>query len=324
MKAKPGKVVASRPTVSVIGIGGAGCSIVTYLSQAGIAGAKTIAAATDIDHLVLQRADRRILIGKKTCRGKGCGGLPETGEKCARESRRHIRKELKGSDIVFIVAGLGGGTGSGSAPVVAEIAHKLGALTIACMTLPFEVEHLRRETARESIKALLELCDSVVLLDNSRLCRASGKLPLKTAFAAANGLIGAFIRGITETISQPSLVNLDLGDLKSVLEKGGISSFGIGEAEGFDRVEKAIARAVKAPLLNIPQRSCAHGLLIQITGGKDMTLDEVAKVGELMVQHVPCIGKIIWGANVDDSMDGRIRVMALFAGVGDLLSIPSP
>jgi len=307
---------ASRPSVAVIGLGGAGCNIITYLSQKRIAGAKTIAANTDINNLFLQRADKRMLIGKERCRGKGCGGFPEAGAECARESAADIEKELEGSNIIFIVAGLGGGTGSGAGPVVAEIARSMNALTIACLTMPFEVEYLRRENAKESIRALSGLCDSVVLIDNTKLRKVAGKLPLKTAFAVANALIGAFIKSVTETITQPSLMNLDFADLKAVLEKGGVSSFGIGEADGEGRVEKAVQRAIEAPLLDIPDLSAAHGLLIQITGGQEMTLDEVARVGELMAERVKC-EKIIWGANVDDAMTGRIRVMSLFASVGN-------
>ncbi len=308
---------ASRPSVAVIGLGGAGCNIITYLSQKSIAGAKIIAANTDITHLVLQRADKLLLMGKERSRGKGCGGFPEVGAECARESAEEIRKELEGSSIIFIVGGLGGGTGTGSAPVVAEISRSMGAVTIACMTLPFEIESLRRENAKKAIASLSQTCDSVVLIDNTKLRKVAGKLPLKAAFAVANALIGSFIKGVSETITEPSLMNLDFADLKAVLEKGGVSSFGIGEAEGIDRVEKSVLRAIDAPLLEIPDLSSAHGLLIHITGGQDMTLEEVARVGELMAKHVPGTKRIIWGAKVDDTMTGRIRIMALFASVGN-------
>ncbi len=307
---------ASRPSVAVIGLGGAGCNMITYLWQRGILGAKTIAANTDINHLVLQHADKRMLIGKERCRGKGCGGFPEIGAECARESIEELKKELQEINIVFIVAGLGGGTGSGAAPVVAEISRNLGALTIACLTMPFEIESLRRGNAKKTIQALSELCDSVVLLDNTKLRKVAGKLPLKTAFAVANALIGTFIKGITEIITQPSLMNLDFADLRAVLEKRGISSFGIGEADGQDRVEKAVQLAMDAPLLDIPDISSTHGLLIHITGGQEMTLEEVAKVGEMIAERVHC-ERIIWGANVEDAMTGRIRVTALFASVGN-------
>jgi cell division protein FtsZ len=313
---------ASRPTVTIIGLGGAGCNVTTYLAEKKVAGAKIIGANTDINHLVLQRADKLMLLGKKTSRGKGCGGFPEVGMQCATESSEEIKKELEGSNIVFIVAGLGGGTGTGTAPVVAEISHAMGAVTIACLTLPFEIEQMRRQNALDAIHSLETTCDSVVLIDNTRLRKFAGKLPLKTAFAVANSLVGALIKSITETITEPSLMNLDFADLKAVLEKGGISSFGVGEAEGLERVRKAVNRAVTTPLLDTPEISSPHGLLINIIGGGDMTLDEVAEIGELMAQHVPDTKKIIWGAKVDEAMTGRIRIIALFSSIGNPFDRP--
>ncbi|VVB94243.1 Cell division protein FtsZ 1 [uncultured archaeon] len=307
---------AARPSVAVIGLGGAGCNIITYLSKKSIAGAKIIAANSDISHLILQQADKLLLIGKERCRGKGCGGFPEAGAECALESTEDIKKELEGINIVFIVAGLGGGTGTGSAPVVAGIAKSLGALTIACLTMPFEVELLRRENARKAIHSLSGTCDSVVLIDNTKLRKFAGKLPLRTAFAVANALIGAMIKSVTETITEPSLINLDFADIKSVLEKGGISSFGIGEGGGENRIEKAAGQAIAAPLLEIPDITSSYGLLLSIRGGQDMTLEEVAKIGELMSRRVPN-AKVIWGARVDETMTGRISITALFASVGN-------
>jgi cell division protein FtsZ len=167
--------------VAVIGLGGAGSNIITYLSEKNIAGAKIIAANSDISHLVLQHADKLMLLGKERSRGKGCGGFPEVGAECARESADDIRKELEGANIIFIVAGLGGGTGTGSAPVVAQISRSMGALTIACMTMPFEIEALRRQNAKKAIRALSETCYSVVLIDNTKLRKFAGNLPLKTS-----------------------------------------------------------------------------------------------------------------------------------------------
>ncbi len=307
---------AARPSVAVIGLGGAGCNIITYLSKKTISGAKIIAANTDISHLVLQQADKLLLIGKERCRGKGCGGFPEAGAECALESTEDIKKELEGINIVFVVAGLGGGTGTGSAPVVADIAKSLGALTIACLTIPFEVELVRRENARKAIHSLAGTCDSVVLIDNTKLRKFAGKLPLRTAFAVANALIGAMIKSVTEIVTEPSLINLDFADIKSVLEKGGISSFGIGEGDGEKRIEKAAGQAIEAPFLEIPDITSSYGLLLSIRGGQDMTLEEVAKVGELMSRRVPG-AKVIWGARVDEAMTGRISITALFASVGN-------
>lgn len=308
---------ASRPTVAVIGLGGAGCNIITYLSKKNIAGAKTIAAHTDISHLVLQKAHKLLLMGKEKSRGKGCGGFPEVGAACARESAEDIKREIEGFNIVFIVAGLGGGTGTGSAQVVADIANSLGALTISCLTLPFEIESMRREHAKKAVQVLSGICDSVIIIDNTKLREFAGNLPLKTAFAVANSLIGALIKNVSETITEPCLMNLDFADLKAVLEKKGIASFGIGEAEGSDRIEKAVQRAISMPILEIPDITASYGLLIQITGGQDMTLDEVAKIGELMAQRLPNTKRVIWGAKIEDAMTGRIRIMALFTSVGN-------
>ncbi len=183
--------------------------------------------------------------------------------------------------------------------------------------MPFEIENLRRQNSIKAIKALEENCDSIVLIDNTKLRKVAGKLPLKAAFAVANGLIAVLIKSITETITEPSLMNLDFADLKAILEKGGVSSFGLGEAEGPDRIEKGVMKAISAPLLDIPEVSTSYGLLVSIVGGGDMTLDEVAKVGELMTQHVPNIKRITWGAKVDDNMTGRIRIIALFSSVGN-------
>jgi cell division protein FtsZ len=308
---------AARPKVTVVGLGGAGCNITTYLSEKGMAGAKIIAVNSDISHLVLQRADKFILIGKKTCRGKGCGGFPEMGMQCAYESEEDIGRELEGTNIVFIVAGLGGGTGTGSVPVVAKIAKSTGALAIVCLTMPFEIEYLRRKNSINAIKTLEENCDSIVLIDNTKLRKVAGNLPLKAAFAIANELIAELIKSLTEIITEPSLINLDFADLKTVLEKGGVSSFGVGEGEGQDRLEKGVMKAISAPLLDIPDISSSYGLLISIVGGKDMTLDEVAKVGELMTQHVPSTKRIVWGAKVDDNLTGKMRIVALFSSVGN-------
>jgi len=308
---------ASRPTVAVIGLGGAGCNIITYLSKKNIAGAKIIAAHTDISHLVLQNAHKFLLMGKEKSRGKGCGGFPEVGAACARESAEDIKREIEGFNIVFIVTGLGGGTGTGSAPVVADIARSLGALTISCLTMPFEIESMRREHAKKAVQVLSEICDSVIIIDNTKLREFAGNLPLKTAFAVANSLIGALIKNVSETITETCLMNLDFADLKAVLEKKGIASFGIGEAEGSGRIEKAVQRAISMPILEIPDITASYGLLIQITGGQDMTLDEVAKVGELMAQRLPNTKRVIWGAKIEDAMTGRIRIMALFTSVGN-------
>jgi len=308
-------IKAARPGVAVIGLGGAGSNIVTWIKEKGISGAKLIAANTDAAHLGISKADKLLLIGMKLCKGRGCGGYPEIGAEAVKESMDMIKEELLDSDLVFIVAGFGGGTGTGAAPVIAKLTRDAGALTIGCVTVPFTIEMARREKAREGVDKLRENCDTVVLIDNDRLRHVAGDLPLKPALGVANELVGSFVKNITETISLPSLMNIDYADLRTITERGGISSIGIGEGEGENRVSKAVAQALATPLLDITDISFSKGVLVHIAGGEDMTLEEVAKVGEMVGEKVPHTTKIAWGARVDPALQGRVRVMAVLTGV---------
>ncbi len=309
-------VKAAKPSIAVIGLGGAGCNIITWIALKGMAGGRIIAANTDINHLTtMSKADKLILLGKKLCKGYGCGGSPEMGTEATRENLPEIKAALQDINLLFLVAGMGGGTGSGAIPVVAGVARELGILTIACLTIPFKIEMARREKAREAIKALTESCDSIIVIDNSKLSEIAGDLPLKDALAVANALVGDFVRNITETITQPSLVNLNFADLRTVMERGGISAIGIGEGDGEDRISKAVSRALEVPLLDISDISATYGVLIHIVGGEDMTLEEVAVVGERIVEKMPDTRHVIWGARVDSSLTGRVRIMAVLTGI---------
>ncbi len=305
----------AKPSVAVVGLGGAGCNITTWIAEKGITGGRIIAANTDVNHLYVQKADKVILLGEKLCKGHGCGGYPEMGAQATRENTAELRAELEGSNLVFLVAGLGGGTGTGAIPVVAEITRSLNALTIGCVTIPFTIEMSRREKAREAIKLLAESCDSVVIIDNSKLREVAGNLPLKEALNVANALVGAFVKNLTDTITQPSLVNLDYADLRAVMERGGISSIGIGEGDGAERVIKAVSQAIATPLLDVTNFDNCYGVLIHIVGGEDLTLEEVAVTGELIMDKVPNTKRIIWGAKVDNNLTGKVRVMAVMTGV---------
>lgn len=310
------KVKAARPAITVVGLGGAGCNIVTWIADKKLAGGRIIAANTDAAHLsTMTRADKLMLLGEKLCRGHGCGGFPERGAEAAKENLAEIKEELKGTNLLFLVAGLGGGSGTGGMPVFAQAGRELGALTIGCVTIPFTIEMARREKAREAIKALAEVCDSIVVIDNSKLREVAGNLPLKEALAVANALVGSFVKNVTDTITQPSLVNLDYADLRAVMERGGISSIGIGEGDGANRVDKAVAQAISTPLLDITDISTAYGVLIHIVGGEDMTLEEVAVAGEQITSKVPNTKRVIWGAKVDNTLTGVVRVMAVLTGV---------
>ncbi len=306
---------AAKPSVAVVGLGGAGCNITTWIAEKGIAGGRIIAANTDVNHLYVQKADKLIILGEKLCKGHGCGGYPEMGAQATKESIDELKTELEGSNLVFLVAGLGGGTGTGAIPVVADITRELGALTIGCVTIPFTIEMARREKAREAINLLAQSCDSVVIIDNSKLREVAGNLPLKQALDVANALVGSFVKNLTDTITQPSLVNLDYADLRAVMERGGVSSIGIGEGDGVDRVSKAVAQAISTPLLDVRDIAASYGVLIHIVGGEDLTLEEVAVTGEMIMDKVPNTKRIIWGAKVDDTLTGKVRVMAVLTGV---------
>lgn len=305
----------AKPSVAVVGLGGAGCNITTWIAEKGMTGGRIIAANTDVNHLYVQKADKVILLGEKLCKGHGCGGYPEMGAQATRESAEELKAELEGTNLVFLVAGLGGGTGTGAISVAAEITRSLNALTIGCVTIPFTIEMSRREKAREAVKLLAESCDSVVIIDNSKLREVAGNLPLKDALNVANALVGAFVKNITDTITQPSLVNLDYADLRAVMERGGISSIGIGEGDGAERVVKAVSQAISTPLLDVTNFSNCYGVLIHIVGGEDLTLEEVAVTGELIMDKVPNTKRIIWGAKVDNNLTGKVRVMAVLTGV---------
>lgn len=310
------KVKSSRPSVTVIGLGGAGCNITTWLAENKLVGGKIIAANTDATHLsTMSEADEHILLGEKLCRGHGCGGYPERGAESVREKLAKVRESIEGTNLLFLVAGLGGGTGTGAIPVIADLAKELGALTVACVTIPFDIEMSRREKARNAVGKLADVCDSTVVIDNSKLREVAGNLPLKEALSVANALVGAFIKNLTDTITQPSLVNLDYADLRAVMERGGISSIGIGEGEGEFRVEKAVSQAISTPLLDVENVEGAYGVLVHIAGGEDMTLDEVSAAGEMIMDRVPNTKRIIWGAKVDTSIVESVRVMAVLTGV---------
>ncbi len=306
---------AAKPSVAVVGLGGAGCNITTWIAEKGIVGGRIIAANTDVNHLYVQKADKVILLGEKLCKGHGCGGYPEMGAQATNENIAELKAELEGSNLVFLVAGLGGGTGTGAMPVVATLTRELGALTIGCVTIPFTIEMARRERAREAITLLAQSCDSVVIIDNSKLREVAGNLPLKEALNVANALVGSFVKNLTDTITQPSLVNLDYADLRAVMERGGISSIGIGEGDGEDRVSKAVAQAISTPLLDVRDIADSYGVLIHIVGGEDLTLEEVAVTGEMIMDKVPNTKRIIWGAKVDNNLTGKVRVMAVLTGV---------
>jgi len=308
---------AAKPQVSVIGVGGAGCNIISWVKErkGGVSGAKLIAANTDATHLSIVKADRRILLGEKSSRGMCAGGYPERGEQAARESIEQIKKDTAGSNIVYVATGLGGGTGTGASWVIANALKPSGALMIGVVTLPFAVERFRYNNAKAGLVKLKAQCDTVVVIDNNKLAKVAGDLPLKEALGVANELVGEFVKGITETITTASLINIDFADLRAIMEKRGIAAMGVGEASGDDRIERAVQSALDAQLLDIKDSTKAFGVLIHVAGGDDITLDEVTQAGEMITRSLPPKARVVWGARVDPNLQGRVRVMVVLTGV---------
>ena len=298
----------------VVGTGGAGQNMVDWLYSKGIAGAEIVAVNTDLQDLKLKNADKKILVGKEVTRGLGAGGDPMKGAEAVKESVSEIKDALKGADMVFICAGMGGGTGTGAAPMVARVAKDMGAIVIGVVTMPFNIERARVDKAEFGLQQLRSVTDTVVVIDNNRLVKIAGNLPVKQAFAVANELISVMIKGIVEIISVPSLVNLDFADVKAIMTTGGVATVGMGTSDTNRRVEEAVEEALANPLLDIDY-SGATGALIHVTGGNDMTLEEIDRAGQLITQSLHQDANVIWGARVDESHSKRVTVMTIMTGV---------
>jgi len=307
-------VEIGQAKIRVIGVGGAGNNMVGWLYAKGIKGAEIIACNTDQQHLGIIDADRKFLIGKGVTRGLGCGGFPEKGAEAAKESLQELKECLKGSDMVFVCAGMGGGTGTGAAPIVAQVARDTGAIVIGTVTMPFKIERARVDKAEFGLQQLRDVSDTVIVIDNNRLVSIAGNLPIQQAFAVANELVATMIKGIVETIAIPSLVNLDYADVKAIMKNGGVAAIGVGASDTTNRVEEAVRGALQNPLLDINYQG-ATGALIHVIGGPDMTLDDINRVGELVTESLDQDANIIWGARVTDDMKGRLTVMTIITGV---------
>ncbi|MBU1203480.1 MAG: cell division protein FtsZ [Nanoarchaeota archaeon] len=309
-----GNITIGKASIKVVGVGGAGNNMISWLYQKGISGAEVFAVNTDQQHLDISEADNKVLIGASLTKGLGAGGYPNVGREAAKESLHIIKEMVKDSDMVFLCAGMGGGTGTGALPVIAEMAKESGSIVIGTVTMPLSLEKARIDKAEFGLQQLRQACDTVIVIDNMRLVKIAGNLPLKQAFAVANELISTMIKGIVEIIAVPSLVNLDYADVKAIMREGGVSVIGIGESDTERRVDESVKRALSNPLLDVSYNG-ATGALIHITGGEDLTLDEVNKVGEIVTESLDADAPVIWGARIDKDMHGKIRVMTIITGV---------
>jgi len=306
--------MVGQANIKVVGCGGAGGNMASWLYKKGIRGAEVICINTDKQHLDIHEADRKILIGRDLTKGLGAGGYPKVGTESAKESSTELKEALKGSDMVFICAGMGGGTGTGSAPVVAKIAKDMGAIVIGTVTMPFDLERARVDKAEFGLQELRAVSDSVIVIDNERLVAIAGNLPIQQAFAVANELVATMIKGIVETIAVPSLVNLDYADVKAIMSDSGVCAIGVGESDSEHRVEEATRRALTNPLLEVSYVG-ATGALIHVAGGQDLRLDEVSKIGDIVTEALDKDANVIWGARISDDMKDKVRVMTIIAGV---------
>ncbi|MEM4230485.1 MAG: cell division protein FtsZ [Candidatus Pacearchaeota archaeon] len=305
---------AGKANIKVFGVGGGGCNTVTWLFNKGINGAGIYALNTDALHLSITKADEKILIGKELTRGLGCGGYPQKGKEAAKETLSEIKKAVGGADMVFVVGGEGGGTGTGAMPVVAQIAKEAGAVVIGVVTMPFECEKARIDKAEFGLNELRENTDTVIVIDNNKLVDIAGNLPIEQAFAVANELVSTMIKGIVETITLPSLINLDYADVSAIMKNGDVAVIGIGESDTTDRVSEAVRQALSHPLLDVDYRG-ATGALVHVTGGADLKLEEFNNVGKLVTENLSPEATVIIGARINKDFSGKVRVITIMTGV---------
>jgi cell division protein FtsZ len=304
-----------KTEITVIGCGGGGSNTVSRMMEEGIHGAKLIAINTDAQHLIRTQADQRILVGRQRTRGLGAGSIPQIGEEAALENEQEIRAVVSGSDMVFITVGLGGGTGTGVAPVVAKAAREEGALTIAIVTLPFSAEGaIRLENAEAGLERLRDVADTVIVVPNDRLLEVVPKLPLYAAFKVADEVLMRAVKGITELITMPGLVNLDFADVRTVMERGGVAMIGMGESDSEDKAADSVKKAIRSPLLDV-DISGATAALVNVVGGPDMTMEEAEGVVQEVYNRVDQNARIIWGAQIDSAMQNKMRTLLVVTGV---------
>lgn len=309
----------SKVNIKVIGVGGGGGNTIQRMTEIGISGAETVCVNTDAQDLLKVKADRKILIGKKLTRGLGSGSDPTVGEGAARESLEELQKILDKTDLVFITCGLGGGTGTGAAPIVAEIGKSIKALTVAVVTLPFTVEGRKRmENAMSGLEKLKQSVDTIIVIPNDKILEIAPDLPVNTAFKVADEVLTNAVKGITELVTRPGLINLDFADLKTILSRGGAAMIGLGESSSEKatdaRALEAVENALTSPLLDV-EITNASKALVNVIGGSDMTLREAEMIVEAVSAKISPNAHIIWGALIDDKIPrNQIQAMVVVAG----------
>jgi cell division protein FtsZ len=302
------------PRIVIVGAGGAGNNTVNRLYNIGVDGAETIAINTDKQHLKMVEADTKILVGKSLTNGLGAGGDPSMGERATEMAQGTIKEVLGDADLVFVTAGMGGGTGTGAAPVVSKIAKEQGAIVVGMVSTPFNVERARTVKAEEGLERLREEADSIIVLDNNRLLDYVPNLPIGKAFSVMDQIIAETVKGISETITQPSLINLDYADMTSIMNQGGVAVMLVGETQDKNKTEEVVKDAMNHPLLDVDYRGASGGL-VHITGGPDLTLKEAEGIAQNITDRLEASANVIWGARIQEEYKGKVRVMAIMTGV---------
>ncbi|MBU5690274.1 MAG: cell division protein FtsZ [Candidatus Aenigmatarchaeota archaeon] len=301
--------------IKIIGCGGSGNNTITRLMEAGVDGAETIIINTDAQDLLYSDAHTKILIGKNLTKGLGAGGDPQVGMEAAKENREDIKKALEGSDMIFITCGLGGGTGTGSAPVVAEIAKSMNILTVGVVTLPFSMEgQVRMRNALQGLKQLRNNVDTLVIIPNDKLLEVLPDVSIHKAFYALDEILVNAVKGTVELITKPGLVNLDFADVKSVMRNAGLAMIGLGESHSESRAIESVTKAMNSPFLPV-EINGASGALISIVGGPNLTLSEANEIVKEVAEKLEEDAKIIWGAKLEDAMKEKVRTMIIITGV---------
>lgn len=310
------KILESKKAdIKVLGAGGAGGNTISRLMQVGIVGGETIAINTDAQDLLYTDADVKMLIGKEITGGLGAGADPKVGEESAKESKNELKKALEGSDMIFVTCGLGGGTGTGSLHVAADIAKKCGALTIGIVTLPFTMEGRQRMTnARDGLDKLSKVVDTLIVIPNDKLLEIVPDVSLTTAFKVADEILVNAVKGITELVTRPGLVNLDFADIRAVMTNGGLAMIGMGDSDSENRAMESVERALNNPLLDVDIDG-AKGALINVSGGVDVTIRECHKIVETVSSRLSSDAKIIWGAQIIKELGDSVRTMIIVTGV---------
>ncbi len=306
---------ARKAVIKVVGIGGAGNNTISRMMQVGIIGAETLALNTDAQDLLYTDADYKILLGKETTRGLGAGADPHLGMEAAKESKDEIKKYLEGADMVFITCGLGGGTGTGGAPIVADVAKKIGALTVGVVTLPFTMEGKQRmDNAKYGLEELENIVDTLIVIPNDKLLEIVPDVSITTAFRIADEILVNAVKGIAELVTKPGLVNLDFADIRAVMSSGGLAMIGMGESDRENRAIEAVEKALNNPLLDIEIEG-AKGALINVAGGADITIRECQEIVEAVTSKLSPEAKVIWGAQIEKELGDTVRTMLIVTGV---------